>query len=157
MERPHGRFARDCRTIRCSDHRSHQACARPGLLSILIQTARGAPLCFSDKLGLMRWRIGHIWAIAGSIALFIGLAFASHPGFAPGSATGMSAPCAPTTSIDSAPVAKLLQSHFDLYWATFKPSRLHPLPVFRTGELARPNALSGSGFYGPLYLRPPPS
>src|ERR1700722_4273529 len=104
----------------------------------------------------MRCRIGHLWAIAGSVALLIGLTFASHPAAAAGSTAGMAAPVAPTTSIDSAPVAKLLQSHFDWCWATFRPRVLHLIPVSCAREFARPNAASGSRYYGPLYRRPPP-
>src|SRR3954454_14856234 len=109
-------------------------------------------------LGLMRWRTSHSWALAASLALFVALTFACQPGFVAGSGTGMSAPPAPRTSVESAPVAKLLQSHFDWCGHIVLPAGLRlTLLAVRRADGARQRADSATQYYCPLYRRPPPS
>jgi hypothetical protein len=60
----------------------------------------------------MRRRGDHLWAVCG-FALIALLALAFHPELASRAATGMSAPSAPRTSIESAPLDRLLPTHFD--------------------------------------------
>jgi hypothetical protein len=105
----------------------------------------------------MRKRTGQLWAMVGGFAIIMLLVSACHPEFGAGSATGMAAPSAPRTSFESAPLDKLLQSHFDGCGAS---------PETNTFELTRLSVcLVGSdGFdspavqhYGPLYRRPPAS
>src|SRR5580765_1206419 len=106
----------------------------------------------------MRWRTGHLWALAAGLALIVVLAFACQPGFVADSGTGMSAPPAPRTSIESAPVAKLLQSHFDWCGQVLLPAGLRlTLSSVHAGEGAGQHRDSASQCYGPLYRRPPPS
>jgi len=106
----------------------------------------------------MRWRTGHLWALAAGLALIVVLAFACQPGFVASAGTGMSAPSAPRTSIESAPVAKLLQSHFDWCGHVLLPAGLRlTLSSVHTADGTRQNAGSVSQCYGPLHRRPPPS
>ena len=111
-----------------------------------------------DMLGLMRWRTGHLWAFAAGLALIVALAFACQPAFVAGPGMGMSAPPAPRTSVESAPVAKLIQSHYDWCGHVLLPSGLQfTLSGARTQDGAGQHANSVSQFYGPLHRRPPPS
>jgi hypothetical protein len=112
---------------------------------------------FFVKLVFMRWRTGYVWAIVGSLALIVALAFACHPEFAASSAAGMSAPPAPKTSIEAAPLDKLLQSHFDWCGGTLRQSFSHAPAMFRASALGRHDADARRQSYGPLYRRPPPS
>jgi hypothetical protein len=105
----------------------------------------------------MRRRTDHLWAAICGYALILLLALACRPDLKPGFATGMSAPSAPRTSIESSPAGTMLQSHFD--WCAPAVRRTHcPLPVLVSGALdgARQDSHSAP-YYGPLYRRPPPS
>jgi hypothetical protein len=112
----------------------------------------------SAKLMLMRWRNSCAWALAGSFAIAVVLVLACQPGFAPAAGAGMSAPVAPRVSVESAPAAKLLPSHFDWYTP---PSRFgsHGLAASAIGAAnrAKPSVGSATESYGPLHRRPPPS
>jgi hypothetical protein len=106
----------------------------------------------------MRWRTGHLWVLAAGLALIVVLTFACQPQFAVGSGAGMSAPSAPRTSAESAPVAQLLQPHFDWCGQMLLPASLRfTLTAVRAADDARQEAISASQCYGPLHRRPPPS
>src|SRR5580698_6796243 len=99
----------------------------------------------------MRWRISQLWALASVLALSVFLAFAYHPEFSADSGTGMSAPSAPRTSIDSTPVAKLLQSHSN-WRGQLVPAASHSLTLapFGADGLTHPSPASVP-HYGPLH------
>jgi hypothetical protein len=65
------------------------------------------------KLVLMRRGTNRVWVLACAVTLTVLLAVAYHPQFGRNSATGMSAPSAPRTSIESGPLQNLLRSHFE--------------------------------------------
>jgi hypothetical protein len=106
----------------------------------------------------MRWRIGHVWALAGCVSFALLLVLASHPGFAVSVPTGMSAPSAPAAALESAPVAKLLQSQLDWYGTALPSTYLSPtLVAVRARDAARQDLNTVPPHYGPLHRRPPPS
>jgi hypothetical protein len=139
------------------------------LWTYVISRNRGRPLCvfrhwlwfainpfFSANLGVMWVRVRHVWGLVTLSALIAVLALAAHPGFAPRAASGMSAPPAPRTSIEAAPLDNFLQSHPD--WFAAAPvavSEPATFPVIRISvvrgfvALARPPAVA-------LRQRPPP-
>ena len=126
-----------------------QAAARPTL------AARAG---IFDKLKLMRWLTGHLWALAAGLALIVVLAFTCQPGFVADSGAGMSAPPAPRTSVESAPVAKLLQAQFDWCGYVLLPAGVRTtLTAARAADGPRQHRDSVSQCYGPLHRRPPPS
>src|SRR2546430_2334108 len=103
----------------------------------------------------MSWRNGYFWALGAFVALV--LCFSCHPGLAGDAFAGLSAPSAPTASFESAPVATLLQSHFE--WGgpalrsasiTLSLAAIHVHAGTRLGAEIAPH-------YGPLHRRPPPS
>ncbi|HXJ38933.1 MAG TPA: hypothetical protein VNH18_06615 [Bryobacteraceae bacterium] len=105
----------------------------------------------------MRKQTNQLWVGVYAFALAMALALASHPGPASRSATGMAAPSAPRTAIESAASDKLLPPHFD--WCTPAPGVPHfslVLHVAHTGDGAGQDSRS-SWRYGPLRQRPPPS
>ena len=113
---------------------------------------------FSVKLMLMRWRMGHLWAVAACAAFVCVLTFGCNPDVPAGAAAGMSAPSTPRASIESAPVAKFLQSHFDWSGHALASASLSlVLSSVRAGIVVRRHASAGSPNYGPLHRRPPPS
>ena len=104
----------------------------------------------------MRRRTNHVLAVFGFVVVAL-LALAFHPEFNAGAATGMSAPSAPRTSIEPAPIDKLLPSHFDWCEPVLRTAGLPlALPVYRAGESSEKDARSAR-YYGPLHQRPPPS
>jgi hypothetical protein len=106
----------------------------------------------------MRWRIGHVWALAGCVAFAFLLVFASHPGFAASAPTGMSAPAAPAAALESAPVAKLLQSQFDWNGHALRSTTFSlALVAIHAKNVAQQNPQTAPPHYGPLHRRPPPS
>ncbi|HEV3201286.1 MAG TPA: hypothetical protein VGZ73_25475 [Bryobacteraceae bacterium] len=112
----------------------------------------------SAKLVLMRGRTRHLWTLAGSVALGFLLVFACHPGFVVGAPAGMSAPAAPTVSIESTSAAKLLQSQFDWHGHALQSAGLwFALAAIRARHGARQGTDTAPPYYGPLHRRPPPS
>src|SRR6266702_2092489 len=106
----------------------------------------------------MRRRNSHLWALAAWVALCVVLAFAGQTKFAADSGAGMSAPSAPKASVESAPAAKLLQSHFGGCGLALLPAALRLTPSsVRAIAGARRGADSVHQCYGPLYRRPPPN
>jgi hypothetical protein len=105
----------------------------------------------------MRQRASHLWAAVGVFALVALLALAWHPGFGAEFAAGMSVPSTPRTSIESAPVDKLLQSHFDGCVPDRRTADIGRAPAsFLPVDGARQNSRA-TQHYGPLHRRPPPS
>src|SRR5579864_2005022 len=106
----------------------------------------------------MSRRGNHLWALGACIALMAVLASGYHPGFAVGVSGGLSAPVAPRASLECAPIAKLLQSHFD--WCGGAP-RFTGLSIALAALHVYQGARQGAGVapphYGPLHRRPPPS
>jgi len=106
----------------------------------------------------MRWRTGHLWALAACVAFVCVVLFGCDPDVRVGAAAGMSAPSTPRASVESAPVAKLLQSHFDWCgYALGSASLSLALSAIRAGDGARRDAGTTPPHYGPLHRRPPPS
>jgi hypothetical protein len=104
----------------------------------------------------MRKRTDQLWAVCG-FALVALLALAFHPELAVSAASGMSAPSAPGTFIESGPADKLLPSHFDWCEPTHRTAGLPlAIPVFRSGDGSEEDSRSAR-YYGPLHQRPPPS
>jgi hypothetical protein len=104
----------------------------------------------------MRKRTDQLWAVCG-FALVALLAVAFHPKFEVQAASGMSAPSAPGTSIESGPADKLLPSHFDWCEPALRTAGLPlGLPVFRAGDGSE-KGWNSVRYYGPLHQRPPPS
>ncbi|HYL72567.1 MAG TPA: hypothetical protein VEU96_00090 [Bryobacteraceae bacterium] len=106
----------------------------------------------------MSRRANHLWALGACFALLAALAIGYHPGFAVGATGGLSAPAPPKASLESAPIAKLLQSHFDWYsdaprftGLSIALSALHAYRGPRQGACVAPP------LYGPLHRRPPPN
>src|SRR5213595_2010574 len=106
----------------------------------------------------MRWRNSHLWALAACVAFACVLSFGCHPDVPVGAAAGMSAPSTPRASLESAPVAKLLQSHFDWCGHALESASLSlAITAIRAGDGERQNAGATQPHYGPLHRRPPPS
>jgi len=104
----------------------------------------------------MSKRADRLWAVCG-LALVALLAVAFQPEFAVRAASGMSAPSAPGTSIESGPADKLLPSHFDWCEPALRTAGLSlTLAVFRAGDGSQ-QGWSSVRYYGPLHQRPPPS
>src|ERR1700722_4842036 len=105
----------------------------------------------------MRKRTCRLWAVVGGFALIVLLVSAWHPGFAAGVAAGMSAPSTPRTSIESAPVDKFLQSHFDGCWPALRAAEIVLAPAVSSSLYGARHDSHSVQHYGPLYRRPPPS
>ena len=107
---------------------------------------------------MMFWRKSYLWALGAVVALAAALAFGGHPGLAVGGAGSVSAPSVPSASVDSAPVANLLQTHFDGNGHALRGASLsRALRATGTMEAVRPVAGGAQPYYGPLHRRPPPS
>src|SRR5512140_497924 len=103
-------------------------------------------------------RTGHLWALAGSVALAFLLVYACHPGLVASAPAGMSAPSAPALSTESASVAKLLQSQFDWHGYALRPAGLSlAFVAVRARDRVRHGRNAVPPHYGPLHRRPPPS
>lgn len=106
----------------------------------------------------MRRRNVCVWAIAGCLALAVVLAVACQPGLAAVAGAGMSAPGAPRASIETAPGARILPSHFGWCRPALRPAAFSlAISGVRAGHSACRPVPSASGFYGPIYRRPPPN
>src|SRR5712671_6524988 len=102
----------------------------------------------------MRWRSGHVWALSACVALVVVLVFGCHPVIATGAVAGMSAPSAPRASFESAPAAKLLQSHFE--WCGHASRSVGfslALSAIHAHEGTRQGAGNTPTHYGPLHRR----
>jgi len=129
---------------------------RPGVRPTNGQVGRAFSI--SVMLGLMSWRSGHLWALGACIALVVVLVCGCQAGPAGGAVAGMSAPAAPTTSFESAPAAKLLQSHFDWCGHVLQSYGLSlSVPGMQAHLGTRQGAGAAPAHYGPLHRRPPPS
>jgi len=105
----------------------------------------------------MRWRTGHVWVVGACAAFVCALTFGCNPDVPTGVAAGMSAPT-PRASVESAPVVKFLQSHFE--WGGHALGSASVSLVFssiRTGDGAREYTGAAAPDYGLLHRRPPPS
>ena len=110
------------------------------------------------KLGLMRFRNGFAWAMAGIASFAFLLFLACHPGSAAAPSAGMSAPKAPSAAIDSTPAAQLLQSRADWHGLAIRslPISFTLAPLAATRD-TRHDPKPDRPHYGPLHRRPPPS
>jgi hypothetical protein len=105
----------------------------------------------------MRTRTNRLWALVGGFALIVLLVSAWHPAFAAMDAAGMSAPSLPRTSVESAPLDKLLQSHFDGCGPARRTAGIVlALSVCSSLDSAKHDSHSAQ-HYGPMHRRPPPS
>jgi hypothetical protein len=115
-------------------------------------------LGFCVKLPVMRRRTSYFWAFGAFFAFLALLIFDGRPNTVAGAASGLSAPSAPVVSVDSAPAAKLLRSHFNGCGHALRSANLSlALRASRAIRKAREVAADAQPVYGPLHRRPPPS
>ena|ERR1700694_2439253 len=106
---------------------------------------------------MMRWRNSYFWALGVCVALVV-LVLTGHPSVTLNASGAVSAPFAPSASVESAPVGQVLLSHFDWSGHALRSIDLSlALRAIRVGEGASQVAGASRPHYGPLHRRPPPS
>ena len=116
--------------------------------------------CLRSSVKLTSMRLRHIYCCALVVLIVLAAVPVFHGGthLAIGSPGGVSAPRVPCASVESAPEARPLQSHFDGCAHTVRHTNLLPgLRTSRAGEVARQIEDISPPSYGPLHRRPPPS
>jgi hypothetical protein len=104
----------------------------------------------------MRCRTRYLWTL-GAFVAFVALVFDGRPNVVLDGASAMYVPPAPQALVKSAPVAQLLQSHFERCDYALRSTNLElALQAIRSSESARHVAGSVQALYGPLHRRPPP-
>src|SRR6476646_3169347 len=113
---------------------------------------------FCVKLPVMRKRISYFWAFGAFVAFLALLVFDGRPNAVVGGTSGLSAPSAPVVSVESAPAAKLLRSHFSGCGHALRSANLSlALRASCAVPKAREVAADSQPVYGLLHRRPPPS
>ena len=106
----------------------------------------------------MSCRTRYLWALGAFVAFAALLVFDGRPNVALDRSGAVYVPPAPKALVKSAPVARLLQSHFERYSDALRSTSLVlALQAIRKGERAEPVAGAAKALYGPVHRRPPPS
>jgi hypothetical protein len=106
----------------------------------------------------MSWLTNYL-RVLGALTAFVAVGvFHAHPNQAFGDIGGVSAPPALNLSIESAPAARLVQSHFNWGGHALESTGVAVMPgVIRIGGQVRQIAQAPQPLYSPLHRRPPPS